>query len=643
MPKCVAILFLIFCYYSSHAQKLKGSFENKFNRYQKGQNFNGKLSNQWDVIAWKRDRIHTQLVLWSHQSVNHITYQVSDLVGPAGAIPADRIRLRFGKYVKGDAQAKDCDAYKNRQSFVEIADALSEVPLTSVSPKDPLKIWITVDIDSGMNAANYKGSIIVKAGSESLQFNINLEVVKYTLPKVADWKFHLDLWQFPATIIDYYNAEHPKSPITAWSDEHFELLREGYKTLVDMGQKAISAHIKEGALGGPSMIQWTQKADGKWRYDFTVFDRFVDSLSSWGIQKQINCFSPVGWNKEVIPYWDEASGSHKELPAAIGSANYRIQWDHFLREFRQHLITKNWFEKTVLYLDEVPGKDLGEVFSVITSNSKDWKIGLSYGHPVSDSLLAIPYDVSSILGVKGRKPGINQVNTFYTSCTQTIPNNYITVDNNPAEMTWMAWYALRQHYDGYLRWTYDYWQLKDPYDARDGNNSAGDFSMIYRGETNSMSHYQAGIRGELLREGIQDFEKAKILMDSLKASQDIGKLSILNEVIDLFDNESGSEAVNNIPFAQKILNDISAGRKGISIFPVTKNIDPESQITPKNDLGRLLIKGHSLKTIKVYNKSGIIYQPKTISPNEIDLSHLPDGSYVMELNERCKYKMYKYE
>lgn len=55
-------------------------------------------------------------------------------------------------------------------------------------------------IDTPKNAApgTYTGLFEVKSDGETTHvLDIRLEVADRVLPDVADWEFHLDLWQFP--------------------------------------------------------------------------------------------------------------------------------------------------------------------------------------------------------------------------------------------------------------------------------------------------------------------------------------------------------------------------------------------------------------------------------------------------------------
>ena len=545
------------------AQNIHGSFDSKFKRYQKNERFDGTESLVWNATAWKGERLSKQIILWSDSTLSGLTYSVSDLTTNGSVIAASNISLKFPTYVKGDPEARSCGGYPTHPSVVELADALSENEVEVLHSSDPIQVWLSIDVPNTAITGEYSGTISVNGGSAPLVFDVNLKVVDYTLPDTTDWSFHLDLWQFPVNILNHYNTANPSKKIAIWSDEHFALFEPTYRLLAKAGQKVITTSIKENALGSESMVKWTKKTNGTWEYDFTAFDKYVNALTSWGISKQISCFSPVGWNETVIPYWDEATGTKAHLSAPLGSTAYSARWDHFLTAFSQHLAAKGWFDKVVLYLDEVEASKLNSVVSVVHGNNPNWKLGIAYSEGLSNVLKANFYDLSGILE-DASNTGISKdkVSTFYTSCTQQNPNNYVTPENSPAEMTWMGWHAFKEGYDGYLRWAFDYWRLSDPFDARDGGHTAGDFSMVYRDSNNTPSNILSSIRFEMLRDGIQDYEKLKILSTALESSLDPQQQDVLielNNVIDTFGKSSGIGAEQLVIQAQKAIEEIVLG------------------------------------------------------------------------------------
>lgn len=527
---------------------LQGSFESKFVRYVKGQKHEGqtvetKISTIWKDTLWRNDRTHKQIVLWSKdKKYANLTYEISDLTSGANRISASNIRLRFPSYVMGDRKALECGSYESRTTNL-IADALSETPVTTLTTSDPVKIWVTVNTPSDATPGVYTGTISVKSDNELKQtFHLELLVVNHQLPAVADWTFHLDLWQFPFQLAALCGDNGVN--VTPFSESYFEMMKPFYQLLADAGQKVITTYIKDGAFkNGQTMVKWSKTESGGWAFDYSDFDAYVAKMMEWGIDKQISCFSLAGWNTSIR--YKDTSGADQTLELTIGSDEYAAVWNTFLTSFKAHLEEKGWFDKTVLYMDEIEEAGMKAVVALIKAHDGNWKIGLS-GRNVSSEVENALYDYSTIVGYD-RQSANNPVSTFYTSCSQQYPNNYVTAETSPAEMSWMAWHALAKDLNGYLRWAYDYWTQSDPINIQDGSNAAGDFNMIYRTANTLSALPLSSIRLELLREGIQDYEKVK----SLNNSQ-------LNTTIGNFKEvSSGREAAKWVGGAEKLLKELS--------------------------------------------------------------------------------------
>ena len=338
--------------------------------------------------------------------------------------------------------ALDCAKQTSRATAL-IPDILSPEPVKSIAPADPVKIC-TADIPSTTAPGRYQGVLKVSGADTALNFQLDFLVTAHALPAVADWKFHLDLWQFPFQLTDLIRSQGNLG-VEPFSTEYFSLIAPFYRLLADAGQKAITAYIKDGAFkSGQTMVEWTKNTDGSWSYEFTDFDRYVDSMMNWGISGQISCFSVAGWQNSVR-YSDAASGTVQQLDLPIGSEIFNSIWQNFLTVFKNHLVSKGWFEKTVLYMDESPDASMTAIINTIKANDNNWKIGLAGSHASEQNENRL-YDYSTIYGTsRHNKPSINTVSTFYTSCSQTIPNNYVSKQNNPAEMSSMwPWYARRE-------------------------------------------------------------------------------------------------------------------------------------------------------------------------------------------------------
>lgn len=549
----------VLCNLGANAQTLSGTFISKFDFYYHGYTCTEENTFFKKEVAWKGERIYFQLLLWSGKDISDLDIIIGDFVSDTSSFTPGEASLRFGRPVKGDVEPRSCLGYRIRDSYIPISDAYSKGPVTKLNANDTISILVALDIPKDLTQGDYKGKLSVHSGDEMLEFNIEIEILDMILPETGDWSFHLDLWQFPATVLSHYNNVPSNIKIGLWSDAHFDLVMPAYQILAHAGQKVITAHIKEDALGSPSMIKWIFGEDGSWSYDYTAFDKYISRMMSLGIDKQINCFSPIGWNENEIPYWDEQSGNMKLLKAELGSTEYRERWDHFLAGFKAHLLEKGWFDITVLYLDEVSEQKLQYVMNTVLKNDPDWKIGIAYLHDLDQTVLSRLYDVSGILEYASNS-GVteNMVSTFYTSCTQIRPNSYVTPLSSPAEMTWMAYYCASKGFDGYLRWAYDFWRNENPFDIRDGSHTAGDFALIYRDGNISPIEYYSSLRLEMLREGIEDFEKISALRKLYNHSGDPENMAITH-LLKNYTLENIEDIKSLIERSQQQLNRISKG------------------------------------------------------------------------------------
>ena len=537
------------------------SFESEFQWFQKSNR--PKLSGvtTWNSIVWRGERIQKQILVTGAQSRNNISAIASDFKSRAGIIPASVVAFRYPQFVIGDIEARDCEGYSERDETVHLSDALFPK-----QPKDrvrsyPTMIWISIDIPVDTKPGEYSGSITVSSTSgEKVTLQVAFQVTPWKMPSTSERQFHLDLWQFPVSVLDRYNDANGKQ-IKIWSEEHYALLEPTYRYLAALGQRTITTYIKEGAFAAPSMIRWIALEGGKrWEYDYSVFDAHVERLAEWGIDDQVSAFSPVGWNKDELPFWDEATETRKVFKYGIGSKEYNALWNHFLTDFKKHLVEKGWFEKTVLYMDEVPKEEMEAVISLIRFNDSNWKIGLAYGHAPGDNVIASLYDVSGYYeNETDVRTYADQLTTFYTSCSLPRPNNFVAADANPADMAAIPWYAMFRGHDGYLRWAFDNWRSHNPLDLQEGSFTAGDFSFVYRSSNDKDMTVIPSVRSELLRDGIEDYEKVQVLSNTMLRCEDEHLLNRLKELINTFSTERlmAGHAVELITQARAQLHEIS--------------------------------------------------------------------------------------
>ena len=139
--------------------------------------------------------------------------------------------------------------------------------------------------------------------------------------------------------------------------------------------------------------------------------------------------------------------------------------------------------------------------------------------------------------------------TFYTCCAEPYPNTFTF--SPPAESEWLAWYAARAKLDGYLRWALNSWVSEPLLDSRFTNWAAGDTYLLYPGNRSS-------IRFERLREGIQAYEKIRILQEEFSAKNQTSQLQKIEKALSLFDENTleKTPAADVINKAKEIINEL---------------------------------------------------------------------------------------
>lgn len=494
-----------------------------------------KLQKDINLTAWKGEKVSAQLVVWSGKEVKDLSFIVSDLKSNKGIIPVSDIQTSFVRYVMTDELNKDgkgACGYRKSSDYDStlVADPIDHLTKALILPANSTQGgWISIRVPQQTEAGKYTGTVTVKEGSTVLsELKLTIDVKNRTLPAPSEWAFHLDLWQNPYASARYYNVE-------PFSQAHFDLLRPEMKLYADAGGKVITASIMHKPWNGQtydafeSMVTWLKKADGTWYYDYTVFDKWVEFMMSVGVTKQINCYTMVPWRLS-FQYLDQATNSFKYLEAKPGDAAFESFWTSMLSSFAKHLKEKGWFEITHISMDERPMKDMLETIKVIRKADKDFKISLAgtyhdeLAKDMDDYCIAIgekfPIDI-----MKARKEA-GQVTTYYTCCTEARPNTFTF--SPTAESEWLAWYAAKENLDGYLRWALNSWVKNPLQDSRFTAWAAGDTYMIYPDGRSSL-------RFERLIEGIQAYEKIRILKEEFTKKGNKSAIKQIDNILKSFD------------------------------------------------------------------------------------------------------------
>jgi hypothetical protein len=517
-----------------------------------------KETTLFEGTAWKGERLNAVVLVWSPDTLSQVRFIVNDLKNKNGKLIGKKnMQVNMVRYVASNYPyaVKDatCGAspykelYLMPDRFVPMNIGIDrfDVPGRTVRP-----VWLSLDIPPGTEAGAYNGTIDVRSENQNSILNFKVNVQNQLLPKPHDWKHRLDLWQNP-WVVAWENNLKP------WSEEHKLLLKKHLKLYAEAGGKYITTYGVHSPWSGDSymiegtMIEWIKRKDGTWKFDYSIFDEYVQLAMSVGIDKAITFYTPFP-RPLRFRYMDEKTGNYLYESWPADSKEYKTFWNIFLTDFKKHLEQKGWFEKTYIGVNENVMEETMTVIRVVKEHSTKWKITYAGDwHKELQNMLddyCFLYGKESDVDVVKQRAAKGFTTTYYVCCNPPIPNNFVF--SPPIEGRWMGWYTVAHGYDGFLRWAYDAWPADPERDARHDYWPAGDCFLVYPGGA-------SGIRFEKLREGIVDFEKIRILREKAAMSADKNVRDLvqqLNEHLKIFLAEKDFET-------KKIKADVEKGKK----------------------------------------------------------------------------------
>ncbi|MBO5787924.1 MAG: DUF4091 domain-containing protein [Bacteroidaceae bacterium] len=517
------------------------------------------LKNSAEIHAWKGERANIQAVLYSKSDQGMMKVRMTEWKKDGAATGINGGEARFVNYVITDDYVA-CGNHPMTLPQWLVADVIDQDKPHAVPAMETRPVWCTIEVPRDIEAGEYTTALEVLNENDEVvkSLALTVNVNSHSLPTVANQKFHLDLWQQPYSVSRYYKVER-------WSDEHLEALRPYLAALGRAGQRSVTAILFYEPWGEQThdlfdpMIQTTKKSDGSWAYDYTVFDKYVELCAEYGIDKQINCFSMVPWDMS-FRYYDEATGSYKNIKTTTGTSQYRELWTSFLTAFKAHLQEKGWFEKTNIAMDERAESDLNNAYAIANGFGFNCALAGNY----HSSLCGTYRDLCAQLGQEhmftadqlASRKAKGWITTFYTSCANSEPNIY--TNSYPAEAAYLPIYAAQMNLDGYLHWSWINWDEHPLTDSRFRKFGSGDTYCYYPGNRSS-------VRFERLIEGIHQFEKIHILREEYK--NDSEKLAALNALLGRFSGQIAGED------CAALVNDLEDFLNGKEVeVPVAKDV-----------------------------------------------------------------------
>jgi len=351
--------------------------------------------------------------------------------------------------------------------------------------------------------------------------DLRVKVIDRVLPAPKDWKFYLDLWQHPWAVSRMAGVE-PFSPA------HYAAMKPVWEQLATAGNKTLTVSLLEQPWDHQcldayrSMVRRIKLANGKWRFDYRVFDEYVAFGRACGLGPHIGCYTMCPWG--YVVRWEDEAGNVHSAKALPGSAEFADFWGDFIVDFAAHLKTKGWFDDTFIAMDERSPEDVMNICKFIREKAPGLKVSLAgnrapsefKGIDIQNYCSSLGHLTDALVAEAAERRAKGYITTFYVCCGPRYPNTFATSERE--ESFWLGAYPAMVGLDGFLRWAWNSWPQDPARDASFGDWLAGDTFLVYPDGAPSLRFLE-------LRNGIVAAEKVRLLKEKGLFAKELADLA----------------------------------------------------------------------------------------------------------------------
>lgn len=360
-----------------------------------------------------------------------------------------------------------------------------------------------------------------EAGDYELKFGdavVKMHVADMVLPEPKNWKYNMNMWHNPYSIARLTNTK-------LWSDEHFEAMKPFMAFTAAWGQKGIVCALSDYPWdhqcydGYTTMIRHIKNPlTGKWTFDYSVFDKWVEFNFATGNGKNIECYSLCPWGYAV--YWEDPTGHPNRITPKPGTEEFEEYWTPFLLDFAEHLKSKGWFEKAVMNFDERDPEDIKNIVAYLKRVAPEFRVHAAsnmkpdeYDGAVTPEFTQAFWEITPkfLDACHKRRAAGKRSGYTYVCCFPPKPNNFVWSD--PDDNFWIQVFPIAHGMMGSPRWTIDSWNRDPMNDLSYYGWPASDAFFIYPDASPSIRYLE-------ILNGVQNGEKWRILYDELKVKRE---------------------------------------------------------------------------------------------------------------------------
>lgn len=547
------------------------------------------------AVAASRNGVYSgRLTVSSDQAIKGLKVAVSDLThgGGGGILAASSVRVRYA------TPAVAAESWVPTSRFDGLLDVIPpELPVVKVSPPREFylhgaydgqlierkiqisgamaPLWLTVRVPAEAKAGRYEGTVRLSAdGMAPATVPLRVTVSDWRTPDPTNFIVHNFAYHSEDAMAKHYN-------VPMWSDRHFELMGKSLALMAEINSRQAIANLCINFYGGDkgavdssndqSLIRWIRKKGSGFTYDFTLFDKYLDTVAK-AIGKptllRLNCWNEVDLKNGKLEPTRAAKTNYRVtcLDPATGKLDTMEQptpgtdesvafWKPVLDEVRKKVEARGWFDVTAMGWNSYCYEPHP---AIVSAYKKIWPDGTwSYtahngvkdmrfkGTEAGVSMPAIHADSVWTLGkitTRGYRPLLKPHSTFWCFTWRTLMRDYSPL----ALLRSVPEDELMRGQDGISDFGADLFPVKSEsgryYCLGNGRGTGGPSCSTQAMLAPGVDGPILTERFEMLREGVELAEATLFVEKALEGGKVTGELAAkANRLLD----ERGDAFINN--------------------------------------------------------------------------------------------------
>lgn len=481
--------------------------------------------NSISMVTAKHEYEGGQIILRSSANFTVNSVSFTDLSSAQGdLITNDNFKFNFVDYEQLEVPTRTLGG---AQPFIypasNIPDPFSNKLTMDVNANTTQPIFTSIYIPRATVAALYTGTITVNTSDGVYTTPLTVDVQNVTIPDAKDSAFDQYIW----TEFDSFSLEHNADVglanygLTKYSPDWWNFVSNSAGVMEEHRQTRVLVWTVNLLNDANTTID----ADGTINFDWTLFDKFIETFRAKGIEMFAGGHLAYHWNgnpgsypngNEIVRLARNTDGSTfitgGSLPTSLADEINHPEIRHWMEEFipalEAHLIAKGWDASWYQHVYDEPPIDnwvyLQDKLKSLAPNMDTMDAIYSTGLQgqaanVTTWVPTLPLYESRKNFYKAQQ-ALNKKLYIYTTQAPAAPGLNRLIANAVITNDLMSWYLFKERADGFLHWALNLWSY---------GYANGDTTVTYPDRVNNT--LLSSIRYEAQRDGLENWELLNIV------------------------------------------------------------------------------------------------------------------------------------